>query len=128
MLSIKNILPIALLILTISGCGESMVTVKGGADDGQIVKAKVNTKFLIQLESRLSTGFSWKLIEYPEYLSIVQEGVKTEEKNKTGGIDIQEFILKSSEKGEFTITFQYGEHWKKKPKYEKASKIKVVIQ
>ena len=128
MLSIKNILPIALLILTISGCGESMVTVRGASDDGQIVKAKVNTKFLIQLESKLSTGFSWKLTEYPEYLSIVQEGVKTEERNKTGGIDIQEFILKSSERGEFTITFQYGEHWKKKPKYEKSSKIKMVIQ
>jgi predicted secreted protein len=124
---IKNILPIALFILFISGCSESMIKAKDG-DDNQLVRVKVNKNFSIQLESKLSTGFSWKLMEYPEYLSIVKEDVKTEESNKTGGIDIQEFILKSTAKGEFTITFQYGEHWKKDPQYVKASKIRVIIE
>ncbi|MCL1865339.1 MAG: protease inhibitor I42 family protein [Spirochaetes bacterium] len=124
---IKHILPVTLLMLFISGCGESIVKVKAG-DDNQIVRAKVNKKFLIQLESKLSTGFSWKLMEYPQGLSVNKEDVKTEESNKTGGVDIQEFILKSAEKGEFTITFQYGEHWKKNPQYVKTLKIKVVIE
>ena len=124
---IKKILPITLFILFISGCSEPMVKVKDG-DDNQIVKTKVNKKFLIQLESRLSTGFSWKLMEYPKDLTIVQEDVKTEAGNKTGGIDMQEFILKSATKGEFTITFKYGEHWKKNPQYVKTTKIKVNIE
>jgi len=125
--SIKKFLAAALLIFTISACNETMVRVQDGNSDNQI-RAKINKNFSIQLESQLSTGFSWKLMEYPEYLSIVQENVRTEENNKTGGIDIQEFILKSSSKGEFEILFQYGEHWKKNPKYEKSSKIKVVIE
>ena len=124
---IKNILPIALFILFTSGCSEPMIKVKNG-DDNPIVKAKANKNFSIQLESKLSTGFSWKLMEYPKDLSIVQENVKTEESNKTGGTDIQEFILKSTAKGEFTITFQYGEHWKKNPQYVKTTKIKVNIE
>ena len=123
---IKNFLPIALFILFI-GCSEPMVKVKAG-DDNQAVRANVNKNFSIKLESKLSTGFSWKLTEYPEYLSIVKEDVKTEETNKTGGVDIQEFILKSTAKGEFDLTFQYGEHWKKDPQYVKASKIKVIIE
>ncbi|MCL2155477.1 MAG: protease inhibitor I42 family protein [Leptospirales bacterium] len=124
---IKNILPITLFIFFIFGCSEPMIKVKDG-DDNQIVKAKANKNFAIQLESRLSTGFSWKLMEYPKDISIVQENVKTEESNKVGGTDIQEFILKSAAKGEFTITFQYGEHWKKNPQYVKTSKIKVIIE
>jgi predicted secreted protein len=127
MSNIKKFLPIALLLYAISACNETMVRVQDGNNDNQI-RAEVNKNFSIQLESQLSTGFSWKLMEYPEYLSIVQENVRTEENNKTGGIDIQEFILKSSSKGEFDILFQYGEHWKKNPEYEKSSKIKVVIE
>jgi len=123
---IKNFLPIALFILFI-GCSEPMVKVKSG-DDNQAVRANVNKNFSIKLESKLSTGFSWKLTGYPEYLSIVKEDVKTEETNKTGGVDIQEFILKSTAKGEFDLTFQYGEHWKKDPEYVKTSKIKVIIE
>jgi predicted secreted protein len=123
---IKKFLPIVLFILFI-GCSEPMVKVKSG-DDNQAVRGKVNKNFQVQLESKLSTGFSWKLVEYPEYLSIVKEDVKTEETNKTGGTDIQEFILKSAAKGEFDLTFQYGEHWKKDPQYIKASKIRVIIE
>ena len=123
----KNIIPIILIIFFISGCSEPMVKVSSG-NDNQIVRAKVNKNFSIQLESKLSTGYSWKLMEFPKDLSIVRESVKTEETNKTGGIDIQEFTLKSTAKGEFNIVFQYGEHWKKDPEYVKASTIKVIIE
>jgi len=124
---IKKFLPITLFIVFILGCSEPMIKAKDG-DDNQAVRAKVNKNFSIHLESKLSTGFSWKLMEYPKDLSIVKEDVKTEQTNKTGGIDIQEFVLKSAAKGEFTITFQYGEHWKKDPQYIKASKVKVIIE
>jgi len=124
---LKKFLSIVLFVLFISGCSEPMVKVKEG-DDNQLIKARVNKNFSVQLESRLSTGFSWKLMEYPKDISIVKEDVKTEQTNKTGGIDIQEFILKSSAKGKFDLTFKYGEHWKKNPEYINTSKVKVIIE
>ena len=128
-MTLKKFLPITLFIIFIFGCSDPMIKVKdSGGDDNQPVKAKVNKNFAVQLESKLSTGFSWKLTEYPASLSIVKEDVKTEQSNKTGGIDIQEFTLKSSAKGEFNLTFQYGEHWKKDPQYVKASTIRVIVE
>jgi len=124
----KFILSIPLILFIFSGCVTTpAVVVKGGYED-KIITAKPGSTFSVQLESQLSTGFSWKLAELPASVRIIKEDVLTGSKNITGGTDIQEFIFKTSEKGGITLTFNYGEHWKEKPKFVKTSKVKVIIE
>lgn len=134
MLFKKYIFAVSILTFLISGCSNSpSIIVKSGSGE-QTVTANAGKKFSIQLEAQLSTGYSWKLFAAPSSLITVKEIVKTEEKDKTinedkvGGIEIQEFIFKSMEKGELTLTFKYGEHWKKNPQYVKTSVVKVRIE
>ena len=91
------------------------------------VKVKAGKDFSIQLTSQLSTGYSWKIMEMPENLLLIKENVTTEEQNKTGGFDNQEFIFKASKSGG-VIVFKYAAHWKKKPEYTKTSKITVQVE
>ena len=128
MLIKKCLLASAIFMLLISGCTTSpSVVVKAGSAD-QTVTAKADKLFSIQLDAQLSTGYSWKIADVPVSIQVIKEVVKTEEKDKTGGVDIQEFIFKSAQKGEITLTFRYGEHWKEKPQYIKTSVIKVKVE
>lgn len=130
MLNKKILAAAAILAFLISGCTNSpAVLVKAGSGD-QTLTAKAGKSFSIQLEAQLSTGYSWKLIDAPASLITVKEDVLTEksDNNKTGGFEIQEFVLKSMEKGELTLTFKYAQHWKKKPEFTKTSVVKVRIE
>jgi len=104
------------VITDTSGRGEESVAVKKGQT------------FSIKLDSRLSTGFSWKAVEIPARLVLKDEKIKTEESGKTGGIDIQEFIFTAGNSGEAVLLFKYGEHWKKNPEYIKTFKVNVRIK
>lgn len=130
MLNKKIIAAAAILTFLVSGCTNSpAIMVKTGSGE-QTVTAKAGKTFSIQLEAQLSTGYSWKMFDAPAALITVKEDVLTQKSNgdKTGGFEIQEFVLKSMEKGEFTLTFKYAQHWKKKPDYAKTSVVKVRIE
>jgi predicted secreted protein len=99
-------------------------------DSGEsIVKAKAGKTVAIQLKSQLSTGYSWKVMEMPEALTLVKENVITDAKTLdiTGGYEIQEFIFKASKTGGLVI-LKYGEHWKKKPQYINTASITIVVE
>jgi inhibitor of cysteine peptidase len=126
----KYIFLLTVLTLLISGCANSQeIIVKAGSGD-QTITAKAGKIFSIAIEAQLSTGYSWKLQELPASIKIVKEAVLTEKKNVniTGGYEIQEFVFRSSEKGDFTLTFNYAQHWKKKPEFEKTTTIRVRIE
>lgn len=119
---------LALFMFFVSACSTSTSLVVKAVPGEQSVTAKSGIAFSVQLQSQMSTGFSWELAEVPASLLIVKENVLTEEKDKAGGIDIQEFIFKSEKKGDLNLIFRYGEHWKNKPKYIKTSTVKVKIE
>ena len=125
----KNLVSLflAALILTISCAAHPVVTKSSGSDEEYLTVQK-GQNFSIRLDSQLSTGFSWKAVEISNILKLKDEKVKTEESDKTGGIDIQEFIFTPLKPGKAALLFQYGEHWKKDPKFIKAFKVKVNIQ
>jgi predicted secreted protein len=127
MRSIKYIFPVVLSLGLFAGCSEKPVVIVQAAQGEQVVTAKSGKLFSIQLKGQMSTGYSWKLAEIPASMEVVKENVISEEKDLAGGIDTQEFVFKSSAKGDFVLTFRYGEHWKKKPKYVKTSTVKVRI-
>lgn len=117
-----------LVLFLVSGCVSSpAVVVKAGSGE-QTITAKTGSTFAVKLESQMSTGYSWKLNDVPSSVKIIKESVLTETKDIAGGIDIQEFVFKAVEKGDLTLTFRYGEHWKEKPRYVKTSTINVKIE
>lgn len=125
----KLLIPFILLILLLAGCNTTPgILVKTG-DSEQVVSAKTGKQFSVQLEGQLSTGYSWKLMEIPSAFKVIREDVipQKNERDMTGGFEIQEFILSSAEKGEYTLTFNYAQHWKKKPEFVKTVTVKVKV-
>ncbi len=126
----KYIFSITIFAFLFSGCANSPeILVKSGSGD-QTITAKAGKTFSVSLEAQLSTGYSWKLMKLPSALKIVKEEVLTEKKNAdiTGGFEIQQFVFKSIEKGELTLTFNYAQHWKDKPESAKTTTVKVIIE
>ena len=128
MFRLKLLLAVALSVFMFAQCAEKPVLLVQADSGEQAVTAKSGKLFTVQLRGQLSTGYSWKLTEIPASFQLIKENVKTEEKDKAGGVDIQEFIFKSVEKGDFILTFRYAEHWKKKPKYVKTSTVKIRVE
>jgi predicted secreted protein len=126
----KKILVALISSLAIAaGCASKPVTVMVKDSGESIVKAKAGKTVAIQLKSQLSTGYSWKVMEMPEALTLVKENVITDAKTLdiTGGYEIQEFIFKASKTGGLVI-LKYGEHWKKKPQYINTASITIVVE
>jgi predicted secreted protein len=128
MKNLKLFLSVLFLSILITGCAEKPVLVVQAVQGEQSVTAKTGVVFTIQLKGRMSTGYSWKAAELPASFQVIKENVTTLEKNIAGGEDIQEFTYSPAEKGDFTITFRYAEHWKKRPKYLKTATVKVKVE
>lgn len=126
----RYIFSLAILAFLFSGCGNTPgIFIKTGAGD-QTISAKSGKSFSISLEAQLSTGYSWKLQELPASLEIVKEDVRTDKKNVdiTGGFEIQEFVFKSRKKEDVILKFNYAQHWKKTPVFEKTANVKVKVE
>ena len=128
MVRLNYIFAVALSFFIITGCAEKPVLVVQAALGEQAVTAKAGKLFSVQIKSQMSTGYSWKLAELPESFQLVKESVLTDGKNIAGAEDMQEFIFKAGQKGDFVLTFRYAEHWKKKPKFVKTSTVKIRIE
>jgi predicted secreted protein len=129
-MKIKNKLVLLISSLAIAaGCASKPVTIMVKDSGDSAVKAKAGKTVAIQLKSQLSTGYSWKVMEMPDTLTLVKENVIADTKtlNITGGYEIQEFIFKASKTGGVVI-FKYGEHWKKKPEYTDTVKITIEVE
>lgn len=99
--------------------------VKSGS---QVLEVKAGSVVDVELVSRLSTGFSWKLVyPLPEGITLTGESVKTAGGDKAGAEDVQVFRIKAG-KGEYTLTFRYGEHWKSKPEFTDTCTVKIIAK
>lgn len=116
-------------IAIVTGCASKPVTLMVKDSGDSSVKTKAGKTAAIQLKSQLSTGYSWKVMEMPDTLTLVKENVISDAKTLdiTGGYEIQEFIFKASKTGGVVI-FKYGEHWKKKPVYVNTAKIIIEVE
>lgn len=128
MLIRKNPFIAFIFAFIISGCSSSPEVLVKTDSRGETISAGVDKEFIINLEGQLSTGCAWKVSNIPASFKIIKENVKTEENDKAGGIDIQQFIYKSAEKGDFTLVFNYARHWEKKPKIIKTTTITIKIE
>ncbi len=118
---------ISTLIFAIS-CAAHPVVTKTSGSDAESLSVKNGQTFSIKLDSQLSTGFSWKAVEISDNLKLKDERIKTEESDKTGGIDIQEFIFTPLKPGKAALLFKYGEHWKKNPEFIKTFRVSIEIK
>ncbi len=121
----------ALAAVLASGCstlGISDSTAFRVSSGSQVLEVKAGSTVSVELDSRLSTGFSWKLVyPLPDGVTLAGESIKTAEDGKTGGLDIQVFRLKVK-KGEFILNFRYGEHWKSNPEYTDIRTVKIIAK
>lgn len=127
----KLFLVYAFAVLLAAGCS----TTGGNESSGiciksatQILEVKAAAEFDLELVSRLSTGFSWKLVyPLPDGITLAGESVRTAGGEITGGEDVQVFRLKARQ-GEYILTFKYGEHWKSKPEYTDTRTVKIIAK
>lgn len=100
-------------------------SVKGG---NQVLEVKADSPVAVELVSKLSTGFSWKLdLPLPDGVTLEGESVKTSGEQKAGADDMQVFRFRVK-KGEYTLTFKYAEHWKRKPDYRETCTVKIIAK
>ena len=120
-----------LSIFLAAGCttaGDNVATGFSVKSGSQILDVKAGSLVDVELVSRLSTGYSWKLVyPLPEGITLAGENVKTAGGEKTGAEDVQVFRLKVMQ-GEYTLTFKYGEHWKSRPAYTDTCTVKIIAK
>ena len=135
----KIILACAAAVLISAGCSTSQdaddtagYSVKSG---NQVLEVKADSSFNVELVSQMSTGFSWKLVTpFPAEVTLEGESVKqySDKKGVSGGEkagapELQVFRFKVK-KGEYTLTFIYAEHWKRKPDYRETCTVKIIAK
>lgn len=127
----KIFLPLLAVLLITVGCScpvKSNVPGYVASAGNHTFEVTADTAVDIELKSQLSTGFSWKLVsQLPQGIVLETESVRTSGDNKAGAEDVQVFRL-IARKGEYTLIFKYGEHWKKKPEYKETSTIKLIAK
>jgi len=128
----KLLMMFAASVMFCTGCtttqeqsGIQGFTVKSGS---QVLEVRADSAFSVELESRMSTGFSWKLVTpLPDGAELTGESVKTAGEMKAGGADIQVFTFKVK-RGEYTLTFRYAEHWKNRPDYKETRTVRIIAK
>ena len=125
----KRMIPALItFVFVFAGCGErpSMI-ITGQQNDSQIKIAK-GALFQVKLEARLSTGYGWELVSGATIVTLTgKPGVKTEERDKTGGIDYEIFTFRADSPGETLLTFHYRRPWVENEKPDKIFAVKVVV-
>ena len=120
-----------LAVFMAAGCATTDDTVSTGfsvKSGSQVLEVKAGSLVDVELVSRLSTGYSWKLVyPLPDGVTLAGESVKTAGGEKAGAEDVQVFRLKVKQ-GEFTLTFIYAEHWKSKPSYTDTCTVKIIAK
>lgn len=86
-------------------------------------------RFIILLETRLSTGYDWEIKQpIPECIQIIEDFIlyKEVKKPEVGGYEFHLFKLKAKKRGSGILIFQYKRKWEKKSL--KTREIKVYIK
>ncbi len=131
-----TILLILLIVLTAgnnlcftSSENELKIIIGREISDKTEISLQKGEKFIILLETRLSTGYDWEIKQpVPECIQIIEDFIlyKEVEKPKVGGYEFHLFKLKAKKKGSGTLIFQYKRKWEKKSL--KTREIKIYVK
>ena len=112
----KYILLGIFFISILSGCNEERTDSNTVANTSGTITTKVGVNFVINLESNITTGYSWRLVE-PEtgILELVGNEYQPYENtgNMVGSGGTEIWTFKAIDKGKTTITLEYVRPWEK---------------
>lgn len=128
----KIIVPLLMLSFLFTGCSCKVrdADIQGflAGPGTTAFEAASDEPVVIKFKSRLSTGYSWKFMgTSAEGITLESESSCTIDEGIAGGEDMQIFKFKAA-KGEYTLTFKYAEHWKKKPEYKETGVVKITVK
>ena len=124
----KSLISLSAIILLLS-CGTQEGLILTEQDNGRAVSVKKGDSFTVRLKAQLSTGYSWKVINYNTKIMMVgKPEIETLKKDVTGGIDYQIFSVETRESGEGEIVLHYLQPWQKKIKPLQAYRITVKVE
>jgi inhibitor of cysteine peptidase len=101
-------------------------------DNGSSITLDKDQRIEINLESNMTTGYSWKLSESTDtsiaamVSSEYIESKKDEEMVGTGGIET--FIFEAENTGQAEIILEYVKPWEENVEPEKVFKIKITVE
>lgn len=123
----KSLISLSAIILLSCGTQEGLILTE--QDNGRAVSVKKGDSFTLRLKAQLSTGYSWKVINYNTKIMMVgKPEIETLKKDVTGGIDYQIFSVETRESGEGEIVLHYLQPWQKKIKPLQAYRITVKVE
>jgi predicted secreted protein len=118
---------VMLLLLSCAGTQDGLILTEG--DNGKAVVVKKGDRFTLRLKAQLSTGYSWKVINYNTKIMMVgKPEIETLKKDITGGIDYQTFGVETRDSGEGEIVLHYLQPWQKKVKPLQTYRITVKVE
>lgn len=125
----KSLIPLSAMILLLSCAGTQDGLILTEEDNGRAVTVKRGDSFKLRLKAQLSTGYSWKIINYNTKIMMVgKPEIETLKKDVTGGIDYQTYIVETRESGEGEIVLHYVQPWQKKVKPLQTYRITVKVE
>jgi len=98
------------------GCAKQESNSDQVSETPENIETRLGEDLVITLESNPTTGYSWRLSEpLPGILELVGKEFKPAEnmENIAGAGGIEEWTLKSIEKGRAAVSFEYVRPWEK---------------
>ena len=81
------------------------------SQSGTAITVQVGKRFQIELESNLSTGYSWQLAQAPgDQLTLVDDDY-VGQGSQPGAAGVQRFEFQGAAAGSTTLTFNYLRPW-----------------
>jgi predicted secreted protein len=118
---------ITLLLLSCTGTKDGLILTE--KDNGKAVVVTKGDTFKLRLKAQLSTGYSWKIINYNDrIMTIGKPEIETLKKDVIGGIDYQIFSIGTRDRGEGEIVLHYLQPWQKGIKPLQTYTIKIRVE
>ena len=97
-------------VLALSACGDDS-SVPTYSQSGTAITVQVGKRFQIELESNLSTGYSWQLAQAPgDQLTLIDDDY-VGKGGQPGAAGVQRFEFQGAAAGSTTLTFNYLRPW-----------------
>ena len=103
-------------VIMLSSCSDQTANRNQIPNDANIIEAKAGERFVIKLESNITTGYSWHLAKSDsDIIELVSNEYKPYQNtgNIVGSGGIEEWTFKAISKGKTSITLEYVRPWEK---------------
>jgi predicted secreted protein len=116
-----------LLLLSCTGTKDGLILTE--KDNGKAVVVTKGDTFKLRLKAQLSTGYSWKIINFNNrIITVGKPEIETLKKDVVGGIDYQIFSIGTIDSGEGEIVLHYLQPWQKGVKPLQIYTIKIRVE